>query len=182
PDIHENNGTMKAGAVESSKSCATTTPDSTYIEAPPTTGVELVTTAATVLPLPKTSSHSSFAFAACYCPSYGNCGDKSEYTQQVGVFYMWTLRICDLGDERLCSPRYMRFFPQQNFALRVDCPPGEHGCLTIDADQVCTVVSPSSVSDNGLSRKTSRVSFLELSGTLPEVIRQAAVDSAQLPK
>ncbi|KAF4672007.1 protein arginine methyltransferase 10 [Perkinsus chesapeaki] len=163
PDIHDMNGTLKAGAVESSKSCATTAPDMVYIQSPPTTGMELLTTKAAVLPTPRSSSHSSFAFAACYCPSYGDCDDASEYTQQVGVFYMWTLRICDLGDERLCTPRYMRFFPQQNFALRVDCPPGAEGCLNIDTDQ-------------------SRISFLAMSGTLPEVVRQAAVDPTQLVK
>jgi hypothetical protein len=99
-------------------------------------------TAATFPPVKKTVTK-AFTIAACYCPNYDReigkycadpltcCDQDHEFIQMFGTVYYWSIRICDkdADDEwKICSNPYMRVIPQQQFVLRVECPPGK-GCM-----------------------------------------------------
>jgi hypothetical protein len=108
-------------------------------------------TAATFPPVKKTVTK-AFTIAACYCPNYDReigkycadpltcCDQDHEFIQMFGTVYYWSIRICDkdADDEwKICSNPYMRVIPQQQFVLRVECPPGK-GCMYTDVNDPAT--------------------------------------------
>jgi hypothetical protein len=100
------------------------------------------------LPQPDLFQADPFTARLCACPDYSNyeylyfrdyekyveyttavgsmvhCLALHQYPQPFGRVFFWTMRLCDLRDA-VCAQRYVRVLPQQNFLIRLDCPPGQ---------------------------------------------------------
>jgi hypothetical protein len=124
------------------KACRLTVPDTASLDTSVSTQYLAVdaTTAATMPPV-QAAETDAFTVAACYCPSLNQltgvgcqtssaaecCNEYAEFSQQFGIIYYWTIKICDYQNALSCNPPYMRVVPQQKFVLRIECPPGG-GC------------------------------------------------------
>jgi hypothetical protein len=104
------------------------------------------------MPPVKAIQEQAFTLVACYCPNYSResgkycdtntaacCDQYQEYIQPFGMIYYWTIKICDksgtgTSNYATCTTPYMRVVPQQQFVVRVECPPS--GCSTSPANRI----------------------------------------------
>jgi hypothetical protein len=59
--------------------------------------------------------------AACYCPARGDCDEKEEFLQQIGIMHFYLSKVCHTDDPN-CLLDYSGVVSQYKFRIRVECP------------------------------------------------------------
>mmetsp|Transcript_22706 Transcript_22706/g.60459 ORF Transcript_22706/g.60459 Transcript_22706/m.60459 type:complete len:707 (+) Transcript_22706:2-2122(+) len=107
-------------------------PAANFDDAPQPPTFELWPRSDGVVSMPRVKSDVSepFTVTVCYCPDVatdpeaGACQLLADYVQPFGRLYFWTLHLCDYSDPLWCPSPYLRVVPQQKFAIKILCPPG----------------------------------------------------------
>lgn len=74
-------------------------------------------------PMP-TVTH-AMTLAACYCPGLNACDDSSDFVQQIGVIFIFVVKLCDASTGLDCSTSngYGGVAPSTPFTILVLCAP-----------------------------------------------------------